>query len=252
MRGEQEAGETGVIGEESRMAGKLQVKNWKKHQHYKDRNPPWIKLHGCLLTDDEFACLQDASKLHLICIWLLARNTDGVIPDDPKWVKKCAGLDEDVDLNPLIQKGFLIRLQDASNMLATCASETETETDSDRADSGQITLAAELAQEFHFRIPGTSKPMLPDLTAEFQAKLDWLAAHGRNVTEHIRGCIKDPKRDKTASNTIGKMWKFWEFCGLLESNDGKQRNSNAGGSPKHSAGGGRYEGLLPRLVKDDA
>jgi len=27
----------------------LRVKNWGKFQHYKDRNPPWIKLHRGLL-----------------------------------------------------------------------------------------------------------------------------------------------------------------------------------------------------------
>lgn len=109
------------------MAAKLKVKNWEKHQHYKDRSPPWIKLHGSLLTDYEFTCLNDASKLHLIMIWLLARETNGVIPDDPKWVQKCAGLDSEVDITPLKTHGFLIPLQDASTMhtnasevLATC------------------------------------------------------------------------------------------------------------------------------------
>ena len=53
------------------------VKNWDGLQHYKDRAPPWIKLYNHLLDDYEFACLQDASKLHLMLIWLLAsRNSN--------------------------------------------------------------------------------------------------------------------------------------------------------------------------------
>ena len=28
----------------------LTIKNWHKFQHYKDRNPPWIKLHYEILT----------------------------------------------------------------------------------------------------------------------------------------------------------------------------------------------------------
>ena len=56
----------------------LRVNNWKKFQHYKDRNPPWIKLHRDLLRDYDFICLQDASKMQLILIWLLASQMDGV------------------------------------------------------------------------------------------------------------------------------------------------------------------------------
>ena len=107
--------------------------------------------------------------------------------------------------------------------------------------------AASLAQEFHFRIPGTSKPILSDLVAEFQAKLDWLKATGRNETEHIRKCIVDPKRDKSAAKTIGTMFKFWQFCGLEEKKH-ERRDNHRRGSPM-SAGGGRYEGIKPRIVK---
>ena len=64
----------------------LSIKNWEKFQHYKDRNPPSIKLNRDLLRDYEFACLQDASKLLLIELWLLASQLDNKIPNDPKWL----------------------------------------------------------------------------------------------------------------------------------------------------------------------
>lgn len=107
----------------------LTVKNWAKFQHYKDRDPPWIKLHKSLLDDYDFCCLQDASKLHLILIWLYAARNDGQIPNDPKFVQKKLGLSASPDLKALIAKGFLV---DASNTLADCEQsaipETETET----------------------------------------------------------------------------------------------------------------------------
>lgn len=28
----------------------FKVRNWEQFQHYKDRNPPWIKLHFALLA----------------------------------------------------------------------------------------------------------------------------------------------------------------------------------------------------------
>lgn len=96
----------------------LQVKNWRAHQHYKDRSPPWIKLHRSLLDDYDFSCLQDASKLLLVLIWVLASQSDGRIPDDPKYLQKKLGLGKEPDTKPLIDGGFLIPEQDASSTLA--------------------------------------------------------------------------------------------------------------------------------------
>lgn len=96
----------------------LKVKNWAKFQHYKDRQPPWIKLHRSFFDDYEVSCLQDASKLHLILIWLFASQNDGKIPEDANFLQKKLGLSRPPDLEPLINNGFLIREQVASKALA--------------------------------------------------------------------------------------------------------------------------------------
>lgn len=98
----------------------LRVKNWSQFQHYNDRNPPWIKLHRTLLDDYEFSCLQDASKAHLILIWLFASQRDGLVPNQPKFLKMKLGLDKEPNLKWLIDHGLLIPEQDASNVLAEC------------------------------------------------------------------------------------------------------------------------------------
>ena len=119
----------------------LRIKNWSEFQHYKDRNPPWIKLHRTLLDDYEFACLQDASKLHLMLIWLFASQCDGRVPDDPPFLMKKLGLSTKPDIKYLISHGFLLYDGDASNMLALDASnlrlETETETETESTLSGK-------------------------------------------------------------------------------------------------------------------
>ena len=118
----------------------LKVKNWEEFQHYKDRNPPWIKLHRSLLTDYKFACLQDASKLHLMLIWLLASQTNNEIPNDAKYLQNLLNLDERPNLKELIEKGFLVFEHDASEVLAECKQvampETETETETEYPSSG--------------------------------------------------------------------------------------------------------------------
>ncbi|MGR3219234.1 MAG: hypothetical protein ACUZ8H_05370 [Candidatus Anammoxibacter sp.] len=107
----------------------LKVANWKKFQHYKDRCPPWIKLHRDLLRSYDFRCLQDDSKLHLMLIWLLASQLDNKIPADEKYIREQIGVSGKINFNELINKGFLI---DDSNTLAgrkqSAIVETEAET----------------------------------------------------------------------------------------------------------------------------
>lgn len=107
----------------------LTVKNFSKFQHYKERNPPWIKIHRELFHDYEFGRLHDASKLHLMLIWLLASQTDNKFPNCPEYIKEQIHVKEDVDLNLLISKGFLVPLasckQDASTLHTNADSEAE-------------------------------------------------------------------------------------------------------------------------------
>ena len=88
------------------------VKKWDDFQHYKDRNPPWIKLHNHLLDDYEFECLPDATKCHLLCIWMLASRTNNEMIFDSGWVKRKIGANSNVDLDLLVSVGF-IELQGA-------------------------------------------------------------------------------------------------------------------------------------------
>lgn len=108
----------------------IRVRNWERFQHYTDRRPPWIKLHSSILRDYEFTCLHDASKLHLILIWVLASQLDNEIPADEKWLTKQQSLDKSIKLKPLLDAGFI---ECDSTALAQCLQgatpETETETE---------------------------------------------------------------------------------------------------------------------------
>lgn len=105
----------------------LSVPNWDELQHYKDRSPPWIKLHNDLLESYEFECLPDASKAHLLCIFLLASRTNNKINPDPKWIARKICANSKVDVGLLVDSGF-IQLnqplrneeQSASTALASC------------------------------------------------------------------------------------------------------------------------------------
>ena len=86
----------------------LRVRNWEKFQHYRDRDPPWIKLYNQLLDDYDFSRLPDATKGHLVMIWLMASRNDNKIPNDPEWVGAKISADTPVDLPLLVEGGFLV------------------------------------------------------------------------------------------------------------------------------------------------
>jgi hypothetical protein len=90
----------------------LKPKNWDKFQHYKDRCPPWIKLHRDLLNDKEFMRLPLASKALAPLLWLLASESkDGCFQadsDELEFRLRIASKDIDAGLKPLIDKGFFV------------------------------------------------------------------------------------------------------------------------------------------------
>lgn len=111
----------------------LKVKNWEKHQHYKDREPTWIKLHRELLNDYQFSLLPDLSKAHLMMIWLLASQTENKIPNDARWVSQKIGATEKINLNLLIEQGYLENhcadTEEKQSLYQPASPETEVETD---------------------------------------------------------------------------------------------------------------------------
>lgn len=99
-------------------AGFIAVKNFERFQHYKDRNPKWIKLYNEILDDYEFGRLPDASKWLAVGIWLLASRYENRIPNDPEWIGRRINARGAVDLAPLLSAGFITLSQPASEPLA--------------------------------------------------------------------------------------------------------------------------------------
>jgi hypothetical protein len=117
----------------------LQPKNWAVFQHYKDRCPPWIKLHRDLLNDRVFMCLPLASKALAPLLWLLASESkDGIFDgslDELVFRLHITPKEYEDGIKPLIHKGFFVV---ASGVLADCyqdaipETERETETEKER------------------------------------------------------------------------------------------------------------------------
>ena len=62
----------------------IKIKNWSKFQHFKDRRPPWIKLHRDILEQRDITLISDCSFRVLVGLWLLASEDEdmqGGLPD---------------------------------------------------------------------------------------------------------------------------------------------------------------------------
>lgn len=130
----------------------LSIKNFEKYQHYKQRNPPWIKLYYELLDDDDFISMSITSRHHYMTLLLIAGRKNNLITNDMKYLRKVMRLDIDPDLTELFDSGFLIASRKQSTSISkrhlkqNALSETETEyseTETDNSETDHVEVPKE-------------------------------------------------------------------------------------------------------------
>ena len=109
----------------------LSIKNFGEYQHYKNRLPPWIKLHLSILDDSDFLRMPDASKWHYIGLLLLASRHENSIKVDPEYIKNRLGLTVKLDLTPRFLRDHLLA-SDASKRLLLTQENADSETEKSR------------------------------------------------------------------------------------------------------------------------
>lgn len=85
----------------------LRVRNFDLLQHYKDRNPIWIKLYCSILEDYDFALLPDETKFHAIGLMLLASRSNNKFPADEVWLRAKINAKSEINLKLLLEIRFL-------------------------------------------------------------------------------------------------------------------------------------------------
>ncbi len=160
----------------------LSIKNFDKFQHYKHRNPPWIKLHLELLDDADFLRLPDATKWQYVGLLLLASRHENQIFNDEIYIKNRLGLTGKLDLSARFMKGHVLARckQDASILHTNADSEKsqsreETEKSRDRGEAeteerqsrGEDTPAAVVPTSRRPRSP--VKPMTGDVWESYRS-----------------------------------------------------------------------------------
>ena len=114
------------------------VRNWDKFQHYKNRNPPWIKLYLELHHDDNYMRLSGNRRAILTSVWVEYGLSQRCVPLDPKLLGRRFNLNVKMaDLEALNHAGFIIfaaskplapRYQDASASRALARERDKEET----------------------------------------------------------------------------------------------------------------------------
>jgi hypothetical protein len=196
---------------------KLTPKNWSIFQHYKDRCPPWIKLHRDLLNDREYMGLPLASKALAPLLWLLASEAkDGIFDasgDELMFRLRLTQKEIEQGIKPLIDKGFFVVASGAlADRLQGAIPETETETEKEtKVETEKKLRASRLPQDWqpNDRMLAFCENERPDLnptevSATFRdywhsqagqkgVKADWEATW-RNWVRNQRMAAKSPQR----------------------------------------------------------
>ena len=61
----------------------LEIPDWQKFCHYKNRPPRWIKVHTSILSDDDYLGLTPHQRGVLQGLWLLYAKTGGCLCASP-------------------------------------------------------------------------------------------------------------------------------------------------------------------------
>ena len=93
----------------------IHIRNWEKTQHYKKRNPPWIRLYVEILDKydkdgviKKFRKLPDSAKITLLLLLCLSSRFQNNIPyDGDRELKNMLGVNT-LNLNPLVDSNYII------------------------------------------------------------------------------------------------------------------------------------------------
>jgi hypothetical protein len=186
----------------------IAVKNWERFQHYKDRDPPWIKLYRDMLTSEPWLLGTDLSRLVQVAITLLAARYQNDIPNQFSMLKKVASFDctekqFNKAIDYLASVNFLeIRgvtsasnglAQDASGLLASC----NTETEQSREENSREDLETEQSRDRKMSNGGPSD-------------VDIVFDHYRQAHSHPKSAL-GPQRRKLIADAL-KLYSVASLC----------------------------------------
>ena len=143
----------------------LIVNSWASLQSYKDRRPPWIRLHRTLLDNFEYHSMSANARALLPMLWLLASEhtnpLSGIIPYDENKIAfrlRLSLADVQAGICECISAGFISRNENVTdpysvrNETVTPETETETETETEINPQSETVEHSEACAEIAFDV----------------------------------------------------------------------------------------------------
>lgn len=205
----------------------IQIVNWATHQHYKDRNPPWIKLHRELLTSETWVSSSNDDRVLAIAIMMLASECGNKIPANARYIQRRAYLDKEPDLSGLIALNFIEIIEendDASKPQASARPETETENRDREQNTVAIATDAKASSPIDLKaaIFASGVPLLQSTgTTDRHAR----SMLGRWRKDYGDGAVLDAL---AFAQTVSPSEAIPYITKTLENRSGRQSNPNNG------------------------
>jgi hypothetical protein len=188
------------------MSAHYRIVEWDRYQHYKDRDPPWIKLHRDLLTSQTWVTLADSSRVLAVACMLIAAGTDNRIPANAAYLKRRAYLNKEPDFSPLVACGFVEYINDNENKDVADASNTLA------SASNMLASATECSSEKRRgRVEKRRGETLPEDWSPTPEQLEYAKQQGCADPADTAERFKLHHRSK---GTLGKDWNagFQYWC----------------------------------------
>jgi hypothetical protein len=227
---------------------RLRIKNWRMYQHYRDRCPPWIKLHFKILHSRDWVKASDSERVLAIASMLVASQddaNDGSFEADPDYFQRVAYLRTTPDFNSLIRLGFLEKTladdSDSKHGVTFATPETEaykqeTEGEAEIQKQPPLNCARRLMEILSLpQTPG----FLRTVEASIVAEAGYSDVSPADAAQQISSHAMEFRR------TGGNLDKFYF-------EDTKWRNSNGNGNSKAAARSDRSKQNIFEGISADA
>lgn len=108
--------------------GWVEVVDWDRFQHYRNRRPSWVKNYVALLDDVDYLALTPTQRATLHGLWLLYAKTARKVPENTAWISRKLGVRVTKRTLAALSHAGFIRIT-ASRPLAEWSQNARAETD---------------------------------------------------------------------------------------------------------------------------
>ncbi|MCC6312071.1 MAG: hypothetical protein IT345_14290 [Trueperaceae bacterium] len=140
------------------------IENWDRFQHYRNRDPSWIKNYTALLHDDDYLNLTPPQRALLHGLWMLYAKTHRSVLEDTAMLSSRLGLRVRKDTLESLNRAGFIRFS-ASRPLADRFQDASPEKEREEKTTSSLSPPNPLSPNVRSRMPAGTAPPTADAAA---------------------------------------------------------------------------------------